>query len=140
MFQKGHNPLVVRTDFENQRAWEEICQAIRPPVHDGEYTFYANVEFAEDLRYRDFNVQQLLAIVPHDYDHSFVVIVDSTSVASRDFAVLVVSLREDRGRCFRAIPSGVQSIENNLSIANMDFREFAECVDQEGVFRGFPNE
>ena len=30
------------------------------------------------------------------------------------------------------------SRENNLSIANMDFREFAESVDPDGVFRGFP--
>jgi hypothetical protein len=29
-------------------------------------------------------------------------------------------------------------IENNLSIANMDFEEFAENVDDDGIFRGFP--
>jgi hypothetical protein len=31
----------------------------------------------------------------------------------------------------------VQSIENNLSIANMDFAEFADSVNEDGVFRGF---
>jgi hypothetical protein len=41
------------------------------------------------------------------------------------------------GREFRAIPTAVQSIENNLSIANMDFEDFAEAVDEDGVFRGF---
>jgi hypothetical protein len=30
-------------------------------------------------------------------------------------------------------------IENNLSLANMDFEEFAEAVDPDGVFRGFPH-
>jgi hypothetical protein len=139
MFQKGHNPLVVRTDFKNQNAWEEICEAIRAPVRDGDDTFYANVKFVSDIRYRDFSVQRLLAIVPHDYDHSFFMIVDSTSLTSPDFAVLVVSLRENRGSSFRAIPSQIQGIENNLSIANMDFHEFAESVDQDGVFRAFPN-
>jgi hypothetical protein len=39
---------------------------------------------------------------------------------------------------FRAVSSPVQGIENNLSIANMDFEEFAEAVDEDGVFRGFP--
>jgi hypothetical protein len=38
---------------------------------------------------------------------------------------------------FRALPSEVQAIENNLSIANMDFGDFASTVDGGGVFRGF---
>jgi hypothetical protein len=42
------------------------------------------------------------------------------------------------GREFRTIPSKIQGIENNLSIANMDFEEFANTVDERGVFRGFP--
>jgi hypothetical protein len=29
------------------------------------------------------------------------------------------------------------SVENNLSIANMEFGEFAGNLDQDGVFRGF---
>jgi hypothetical protein len=29
-------------------------------------------------------------------------------------------------------------IENNLSIANMDFEAFAENADPDGIFRGFP--
>ncbi|HLF89873.1 MAG TPA: hypothetical protein VI451_13065 [Anaerolineales bacterium] len=45
---------------------------------------------------------------------------------------------EEYGREFRAIPSQIQGIENNLSIANMDFEEFADSVDEDGVFRGFP--
>jgi hypothetical protein len=30
------------------------------------------------------------------------------------------------------------SVENNLSLANMDFEEFANAVDVDGLFRGFP--
>jgi len=52
-------------------------------------------------------------------------------------AVLVVDLFEERGRSFRALLSQVQSVENNLSLANMDFSEFAESVERDGVFRGF---
>jgi hypothetical protein len=37
------------------------------------------------------------------------------------------------------IPSEIQSIENNLSLANMDFEEFAESADKDGIFRGFPS-
>jgi hypothetical protein len=28
-------------------------------------------------------------------------------------------------------------VENNLSIANMGFEEFANAVDKDGIFRGF---
>lgn len=52
--------------------------------------------------------------------------------------LLILDLYDGSGREFRAIPSQIQSIENNLSIANMDFEEFAESVDEDGVFRGFP--
>lgn len=39
---------------------------------------------------------------------------------------------------FRVILSEIQRIENNLSIANVDFEEFAGSVDQDGGFRGLP--
>jgi hypothetical protein len=53
--------------------------------------------------------------------------------------MLVIELHEEPGRTFRAIPFQSQSIErNNLSIARMDFSDFADAVDIEGVFRGFP--
>jgi hypothetical protein len=31
----------------------------------------------------------------------------------------------------------IQSIENNLSLANMDFAEFTDSADRDGVLRGF---
>jgi hypothetical protein len=37
----------------------------------------------------------------------------------------------------RVVPSQLQSIENNLSIANMGIEEFAEAADEDGIFRGF---
>ena len=51
---------------------------------------------------------------------------------------IIVALHERTGREFRAIPSQIQGIENDLSIANMDFEEFAESADESGIFRGFP--
>jgi hypothetical protein len=49
----------------------------------------------------------------------------------------VVDLHRQRGRTFRAIPSQIRAIENNLSLANMDFAEFADNAGADGVFRGF---
>jgi hypothetical protein len=135
---KTANPLVIRTDFENQQAWKAVCELIRAPVHEGSESFYAYVEFLEDSDYRNFTKEELLAIVPRDYDHSVLFVVDRAAIANPDFAILVVDLYESRGRSFRAIPSKIQSIENNLSLANMDFEEFAEAIDKDGIFRGFP--
>jgi Domain of unknown function (DUF6924) len=137
---KTTNPVVIRTDFENQQVWEAICELLRAPVHEGSETFYAYVEFLEDRDYRNLTKEGLLAIVPRDYDHSFLFVVDKAAITNPDFAILVVDLGESGGRSFRAIPSQIQSTENNLSIANMGFEEFAEAVDKDGIFRGFPTD
>jgi hypothetical protein len=42
------------------------------------------------------------------------------------------------GRTFRVIPSEMWDVENNLSLANMDFPEFAGSTGPDGIFRGFP--
>jgi hypothetical protein len=138
MFPKTANPLVIRTDFENQQAWDAICGLIRAPVQEGSDTFLAFVEFLEATEYRNISTDELLQTLPPDYNHTFLFIVDGACISNPDFPILVVDLYESRGRSFRAIPSQIQSIENNLSIANMDFEEFAESVDKDGIFRGFP--
>ena len=51
--------------------------------------------------------------------------------------MLVIDLADQPGRTFRVIPSEMWSVENNLSLANMDFDEFADAVDAAGIFRGF---
>jgi hypothetical protein len=30
-------------------------------------------------------------------------------------------------------------VENNLSVANLDFEDYADRVDADGIFRGFPD-
>lgn len=52
-------------------------------------------------------------------------------------AILVIELYQSAG-CFRAIPSQIQAIEDNLSIGSMDFDELADGIDQDGIFRRFP--
>ena len=38
----------------------------------------------------------------------------------------------------RAEPFAGSSVQNNLSLGNMDWEEFAEWTDPDGVFRRFP--
>lgn len=41
------------------------------------------------------------------------------------------------GHTFRCATAEFASVESNLAIANMDFHEFADNVQPDGVFRGF---
>lgn len=131
---RTENALVLRTDFSNDLIWKAICEEIQRPV--GIFHFRANVEFLDDAQYASITKEQLLELIPSNYDHSFIVIADQTAISHPDRPLLVVDLYEGSGNEFRAIPPQMQSIENNLSIANMDFEEFAEAVDADGIFRG----
>lgn len=132
---RTESPLVLRTDFSNQAAWEVIRAEIQKPV--GILRFRANVQFLDNTDYTDITQEQLLELLPTNYGHTFIIVADQTAVSQPDHPLLIVDLFESFGREFRAIPSQIQSIENNLSIANMDFEDFAEAVDEDGVFRGF---
>jgi hypothetical protein len=80
---------------------------------------------------------QLLSLIPQGVNHTFIFIVDRIALTPPDHPILVVDLHTEPGRTFRVIPSEMGGVENNLSLANMDFEEFAESVDEEGIFRGF---
>src|SRR5687767_9875772 len=103
------NPLVLRTDFSNQAAWEAIRSAIRQPVGD----FYAYVDFLEDVEYADMTKDQLMEAVSQNYAHSFIIVADRTTTSHPDYALLVVELYQGSGREFRAVPAQIQSIQNN---------------------------
>jgi len=127
--------LVVRTDFSDHETWEAIGAAILQLTEEG---FGAQVEFVDDAAYRGLTMEQLLDLVPEGEERPFfLMIVDDATVRWPEHPILVVDLWHEPGRGFRAVPAAVQSIENNLSIANMDFAEFADAVDEDGIFRGF---
>jgi hypothetical protein len=126
---------VIRTDFSDQETWDAIGAAILQLTEEG---FGAQVEFVDDVAYRGATKEQLLDLVPEgDERPFFLMIVDAVTVRSPEHLVLVVDLWREPGREFRAVPAAVQAIENNLSIANIDFAEFADAVDGDGIFRGF---
>jgi hypothetical protein len=127
--------LVIRTDFSDQEAWDAIGAAILQLTEEG---FGAQVEFVDDAGYRGATKDQLLDLVPEaDERPFFLMIVDAATVRWPEHPVLVVDLWREPGREFRAVPAAVQAIENNLSIANINFAEFADAVDEDGIFRGF---
>jgi hypothetical protein len=133
--QHSRDALVVRTDFSDHQTWEAIGATIREPTEED---FRASVELVDDLGCRGLSREQLLDLVPEgDRRPFFLLIVDDVTVRELEHPILVVDLWSEPGREFRAVPSAVQWIENNLSIANMDFAEFADAVDKDGILRGF---
>jgi hypothetical protein len=128
---RTQDSLVVRTDFSDEQAWQSICAAIRRPV----WGFRANVEFFSDPAYDGATVGRLLSEAHENL--SFLFVVDAATLHQPEHPVLVIDLFAEPGRTFRVVPSSMWSVENNLSIANMDFEEFAENVGPDGIFRGF---
>jgi hypothetical protein len=130
-------PLLLRTSFSDDTAWQALCAAMRQPsTPDG---FVANLEVLSDADFAGATVEQLIA-ASGDHRHRFIFVADQQAFSSADHDVLVIDLRDQPGRTLRVIPSEAWGIENNLSIANMDFEEFADAVGADGVFRGFTDQ
>ncbi|MET8627377.1 hypothetical protein ABZW30_27105 [Kitasatospora sp. NPDC004669] len=89
----------------------------------------------DDPTHQDLTAEQLIGLTPDN--RTFLLAVDSTALATEEYPLLVVRRHEERGQMFRVVATELHSVENNLSIANMDFAEFADKVDEDGVFRGF---
>jgi hypothetical protein len=130
----SENALLIRTDFSDASAWKKLMSAVSEPPDP----FIFNMEIVDDHANKGATVEQLMGTLPEDYPHSFMVVADALAISQADHPLLIVDLLEERGRQFRAVAAQLASIENNLSIANMGFDEFAELVDEQGVFRGIP--
>jgi hypothetical protein len=146
-----HDPWVIRTDFASDDGWSDLCKMIAAPQTDAGMKFYAYVRYVNDVKYRDKEAHELILSLPDDYPGMFCFIVDRECIINPEHPILVVGFypsdnesfdrppretpRSDLAS-FRALPSKVQEIENNLSIANVDFEEFAGSVGDDGIYRG----
>jgi hypothetical protein len=129
------NSLLLRTDFSDDASWKALCVSIQEPSEDG---FKAYVDCISDPAYDGLTIEQLVALSPKGSGRSFAFIADRVTLMDPERPVLVVDLYAEPGRTFRVIPREMWGVENNLSIANLDFDEFAANADPDGVFRGFP--
>jgi hypothetical protein len=126
---------LVRTDYSDHQAWERLRDDILAETEDG---FRACVEVIDEPAFDGLSPETIRSAARNGYQYGFIIIADRVSVTSQDRSVLVIDLFDQPGRTFRAVPAAIQAIENNLSIANLSFFEFADHVDADGIFRGFP--
>ena len=155
-FANDATPL-LRTDFSDDAAWRAVVAAVMLPVEfDGSpYGAYEPQVIAVDDRDLQGATAETLArdLADHEEVRGYVLLADHRTLAEAsaggEVSVVYVDLsvtdEEDAelfdsylGRSFRCAVAEIASIEANLSIANMDFRDFADAVEGDGVFRGFP--
>lgn len=130
--------LFVRTDYSDDAAWRAALDAATA-VYDADdfERMGALLQAVESPALADLSPQDLVRLPREDYVGELAV---ADARTMQDQTVLFVDLGEfedQPGRTFRAIPQEVEPIVANLSIANMDFREYADNTDPDGVFRGF---
>lgn len=127
-------PAVVRTFFENNTDWKEISSKL---IETNEMGFRAYVDFIDDKDYANASRADIIRLTTPNYKYSFIFIADSITFTNSENSVLCIDLYDEIGRSFRVIPSELWGVQSNLSIANMDFYEFFDNCDEDGVFRGF---
>jgi uncharacterized protein DUF6924 len=140
-------PLLVRTDFSSEDAWQGVSDEAQREY--GPDKFSAAVEPYSDSAWDGATWEAVKAAAPtSDFGPCVLFIADSTTCTSAEHPILVVDLQdkylpldefpEVAGRTpFRCIPSALWAVENNLSLANLDWDDFAGSVDEDGVLRGF---
>src|SRR5713226_6270852 len=113
----SNDALVVRTDFSDEAAWTHVCTEIEAPV--GEFRAY--VSFVSDPAFAGLSISALTTLAQRGPYRGFMFIVDQVSLADPEHPILVLDLADEPGRTFRVVPRELWGVENNLSIANMDF-------------------
>jgi hypothetical protein len=131
-FADTENTPLIRTDFSAEAAWREVVDAVN---RDWEFGFRALVSIIDDPRFDGWTVEQLVAS-PHANRQAILLVADAKTMTHAERLVLCVDLIGS-GKPFRVILPQLWSVENNLSLANMDYEEFAGATDGDGVFRGF---
>jgi hypothetical protein len=123
------NTPLIRTDFSDDKAWAALKVLIATPNADG---FRAFVEIIDDAAFDGaiFDDTALKSV-----KNALVIVADQLTLAAPSHPLLCI--HPASGGTLRVIADELWSIENNLSIANMDFEEFVSAAGPDGVFRGF---
>ena len=129
--------LVLRTDFSDDRAWD-VLQAAIDSSGAGR-----NATYVSDPAYASVTVQGLVdadAAASDDDKLTYLFLADVITMADDEHPLLAVDLSTEPGRTFRLPPRSYADVSANLTIANMDFAEFADATDGSGTFCDFAGE
>jgi hypothetical protein len=136
---QSEDTLLIRTDFSDEAAWQTLRTVITTP--DEEDGFLAALHIVDDPAYRDLTTEQIAELAPAEDD--LLILADRQALSGPDMPLLAVLKTEEEDAPeqgfheLRVVATQVWSIENNISLANMDWEEFVDAADDDGVFRGF---
>ena len=128
------NSLLVRTCFADAKAWADALSAVMTENEDG---FRAYVEAVDDNAWEAADWERLRDTALEAVDQGVVLFVVDHAALKPDHPILVIDLDEASRRPFRCVARELWGVDNNLNLANMDWEDFAESADTDGVFRGF---
>lgn len=126
--------LVLRTDFNDDTAWATLKAEV-----DGVDEF-RRATYVSDPLYAGVAIQALVdadAAATDDAKLTYLFVADTTTMTDHEHPLLAVDLHDEPGRTFRVPPPWYADVSDNLSIANMDFADFADSTDESGTYRGF---
>ena len=130
--------LFVRTDYSDNLAWQAALSAATAVYDMDDFErMGALLRPVESPAFSNLTPEELIALAREGY-LSQIAVADPQTM--RDQTVLLVDFNElngQVGRTFRSIPPEVEPIVANLSLANMDFAEFAGNTNPDGIFCGF---
>ena len=132
-FPKSNGTPLIRTDFASDKAWARVVEAASAASPEG---FRANLHILDDPCFENVDSATLGEAASVASDHALLIIADTCTMNNADMPLLCVDIVSLGGE-FRVVPEHLWGVENNVSLANMDFSEFAAAVDRDGVFRGF---
>lgn len=128
------NSLVVRTTFSDEERWEDALSVVLTENEDG---FRAYVEVVDDSAWDGASWKQVRQAALEANDPVSVLFIVDRAALEPGYPIQVIDLDDDARQPFRCIARELWGVENNLNISNMDWEEFAESTDHDGVFRGF---
>jgi len=124
----------VRTNFADDDAWGRARSAALAENSDG---FRACVRVVEERAWEGAQWEQVRRAAIAGREHAAVLFVVDRPALGAEHPILVLDLSGESRPPFRCIARELWSVDNNLNIANMDWEEFADSTDEDGVFRGF---
>ncbi|MFE6826215.1 DUF6924 domain-containing protein [Streptomyces sp. NPDC057690] len=129
---RAHTTPLVRTCFSDEQSWQALLVEVSTPTEED---FLANLDIVDDVAYRGLSAERVASLAPPDV--RLVVLADEAALAVPERPLLVVRTGTGRHEELRVIAAELWSVENNITWANMDWDEFTDAADEDGVFRGF---
>ncbi len=126
--------LLVRTDFSDDAAWERTKAAALRENDDG---FRAHLHVVDDASLVGATWQDLRGAVRALDRQASVLFIADHDALSGEHPIQVVDVSRAARPPFRCVASELWGVDSNLNLANMEWEDFSDNVESDGVYRGY---